>query len=88
MRIKEGFKLRSVCGEYIVVGEGLNQVNYNRIITLNGSAAYLWEQVIGKDFTVEDLVELLTDRYDVSVDRALEDVKRMVTSWQEQGLLG
>ena len=87
MRIKEGFKLRSVCGEYIVVGEGLNQVNYNRIITLNGSAAYLWEQVIGKDFTVEDLVELLTDRYDVSADRALEDVKRMVASWQEQGLV-
>ena len=88
MRIKDGFKLRSVCGEYIVVGEGLNQVNYNKLITLNSSAAYLWEQVIGKDFTVEDLVELLTDRYDVSVDRALEDVKRMVTSWQEQGLLG
>ena len=87
MKIKEGFTLRTLCGEHIVVGEGLDQINYNKIITLNGSAAYLWEQVQGKEFTLEDLVTLLTDQYDVSTERALADIKRMVTTWQEQGLL-
>lgn len=87
MKIKEGFTLRTLCGEHIVVGEGLDQVNYNKIISLNNSAAYLWEQVQGKEFYIEDLVTLLTDQYDVSAERALEDVKRMVSTWQAQGLV-
>ena len=87
MKIKDGFTLRTLCGEHIVVGEGLDQVNYNKIISLNGSAAYLWEQVQGREFSIEELVSLLTDRYEVSEDRALEDVKRMVATWQQQGLI-
>ena len=87
MKIKDGFTLRSLCGEHIVVGEGLDQINYDKIISLNGSATYLWEQVQGQEFTLEDLVSLLTERYEVSADRALEDVKRMVATWQQQGLI-
>lgn len=87
MKIKDGFTLRSLCGEHIVIGEGLDQVDYEKIISLNGSAAYLWEQVQGREFSIEELVSLLTDRYEVSEDRAQEDVKRMVATWQEQGLI-
>ena len=47
MKIKEGFILRKICGEYVVVGEGLAQVNFNKMLSLNASAAYLWEQFQG-----------------------------------------
>ena len=87
MRIKEGFTLRTICGEHVVIGEGLTQVNFNKMLSLNGSAAYLWEQVLGKDFTAEDLVTLLTDKYEVSKDRALQDVTKLLQVWQEQGVL-
>ena len=87
MKIKDGFTLRSVCGEHIVIGEGLAQVNYNKIISLNDSAAFLWEKVQGRGFSIGDLVTLLTDEYDVSVERAQEDVIKMVTSWQQLGLI-
>ena len=56
------------------------------MLSLNASAAYLWEQVQGKDFTVEDLVSLLTEKYDVSEDRARQDAAKLVLSWQEQGV--
>ncbi|MBO4557695.1 MAG: PqqD family protein [Bacteroidales bacterium] len=87
MRIKEGFTIRPLCGEHIVVGEGLSQVNFNKMLSLNDSAAYLWEQASGKDFTCEDLVALLLDRYEVSAEQAMEDVKKMVAIWQEHGVL-
>lgn len=45
MRIKEGFVLREIAGEKIVSGEGLNQINFNKMITLNPTAAYLWENI-------------------------------------------
>ena len=87
MRIKEGFTLRTICGEHVVIGEGLTQVNFNKMLSLNGSAAYLWEQVQGKDFTVEDMVTLLTDKYEVSEDRALQDANKLLQVWREQGVL-
>ena len=86
MRLKEGFTLRTICGEHVVIGEGLAQVNFNKMLSLNASAAYLWEQVQGKDFTVEDLVTLLTDKYEVSADQARQDALKLVQVWQEQGV--
>ncbi|MBR5034791.1 MAG: PqqD family protein [Bacteroidales bacterium] len=87
MKIKEGFTLRPLCGEHIVVGEGLSQVNFNKMLSMNDSAAYLWENVQGKEFTLDDLVTLLADRYEVSADQAMDDVKQMIAIWQEHGIL-
>lgn len=87
MKIKDGFTLRSLCGEHIVIAEGLALVDFNKMLSLNDSAAYLWEQVKDKDFEIEDLVTLLTDRYEVSPDRAREDVTTMVSLWRENGIL-
>jgi hypothetical protein len=87
MKIKEGFTLRTICGEHIVIGEGLAQVNFNKMLSLNGSAAYLWEQLKGKEFTEEDAVKLLTDKYDVTPERALEDVKKLLEEWKNQAVM-
>lgn len=87
MRIKEGFVLRTMLGEHVVVGEGLAQVNFNRLLSLNATAAYLWESVVGKDFTVDDLAKLIVDKYDVDEQRALEDSENITKTWIEQGVL-
>lgn len=87
MKIKEGFILRKICGEYVVVGEGLAQVNFNKMLSLNASAAYLWEQVAGKEFTSEDLVRLLLDKYEVSAEQASADVQKLLDIWVEQGVV-
>ena len=43
MKAKEGFKIREVCGEKIIVAEGLNNIDFSNIISMNESSAYLWE---------------------------------------------
>ena len=87
MRIKEGFILRSICGEYVVVGEGLSQVNFNKMLSLNDSAAYLWKEAEGRDFTEEDLIQLLLDRYDVSTELAASDVRKLLETWISEGVV-
>ena len=87
MRIKEGFTLRTICGEHIVIGEGLSQVNFNRMLSLNKTAAYLWEQLKGKAFTADDAVSLLFDRYEVTTEQARSDVQQLFKEWKEQGVL-
>lgn len=87
MKIKEGFTLRQICGEYVVVGEGLAQVNFNKLLSLNETAAYLWKEVSGKDFSKQDLVQLLLDAYEVSEERASADVDKLLEIWQKEGVL-
>ena len=42
MKIKKGFVLRQMCGENIVTAEGLEHINFNKLISLNSTAAFLW----------------------------------------------
>lgn len=86
MKIKEGFILRQICGEYVVVGEGLTQVNFNKLLSLNESAAWLWEQVQGKEFTAEDLATLMTDRYDVTWELAMECAQSLMDKFKKEGV--
>lgn len=87
MKIKDGFKLRTLGTEYIVTAEGEKQINFNKIISLNSSAAFLWKNIEGRDFTAADLADLLTGEYDVDRERALEDSKTIAAKWIEAGIV-
>ncbi len=87
MRIIDGFTLRTVAGEKIVSGESIAQINFNKLIALNESAAYLWGEVVGSDFTVERLVELLVAEYEIDSELAMKDATSVAKSWIEVGLV-
>lgn len=87
MHIKKGFKLRTVGDEYIVAGEGLEQISFNRLISLNSSAAFLWQEVEGKSFNVETLADLLSSKYILSTEQAREDADEIVRVWLEVGII-
>jgi hypothetical protein len=88
MRQKQGFVLREVCGENVIVAEGIETINFNNLISLNETAATIWKKAkeLG-DFTAEQLAEALCGTYEVDYDHALEDVQNLVKNWQETGLL-
>lgn len=87
MRIKDGFKLRKVMGESVVVGEGVEQIDLNKLVTLNRSATYLWQSVENKEFNVDDLVSLLVNKYNVPIDLALKDAAYIADEWINNGLV-
>lgn len=88
MRIKNGFVLRQVCGENVIVGEGLGAINFGKMLALNETAAWLWQQAVAmSDFTVDALAQKLCDEYEVSLDEAQADVKSIVAEWQNVGVL-
>lgn len=86
MRIKDGFELRVICGETIVMGYGKENIDFSKIISLNESAAYLWRAVEGKDFDAPMLAQLLTEEYDVDEATALRDAEKVMSEWREAGL--
>ena len=87
MKIKEGFKMRKLGREHIVVPESKGLVNFNKMISFNDTAAYLWEALSGKEFTVEDIRQLLLDKYEVDEEVAGTDAARLARSWAEAELV-
>ena len=67
MKINEGFELREMCGEHIIIGTGLENIDFSKVISLNESAAWLWRAVEGQEFTPASMAALLMEEYDVDV---------------------
>ena len=86
MKIKDGFVLREMCGENIVAAEGIENINFNKLISLNESAAYLWRELIGKEFTTEEMAELLIVRYGIDKELAMTDSANLCEAWINSGI--
>ena len=87
MRINPGFEMREMCGENIIIATGLANIDFSKVISLNESAAWLWKQVEGKEFTVEALAELLMAEYVVDKNVVLADVNELVQRWIREGVV-
>ena len=87
MKIKDGFVLREMCGEYIVAAEGLQNINFNKLISLNSTAAFLWKGLEGKEFTTEQMAQLLVDEYEIDMELALTDSANLIKAWIEAGIV-
>lgn len=84
MRIKKGFVLREVCGEQVIMGEGVNALDFGRLLCLNETAAWLWNQAsASEEFTVEGLADALCSVYDVTPEQARLDVEKIVNEWKK-----
>ena len=71
----------------MVIWEGAELVDFNKIFTLSSSAAYLWRKVEGKVFSTTDLRDFLLDEYDVEKDVAERDALIISKEWKEAGLI-
>lgn len=80
--------LRTVCGEHVIVGEGLGTIDFGKLISLNETAAWLWKKA-GEmvDFDVDSLTSALCEEYEVEESQARADVAKMVARWQEIGII-
>ena len=87
MKIKEGFVLRTICGQNVVAGEGSANVNFSKLVSLNDSAAYLFKAVGQEDFTPERLADLLLEEYEVDRETALKDAEALCAQWKEIGIV-
>ncbi|MBD5268262.1 MAG: PqqD family protein [Bacteroides sp.] len=87
MKIKKGFTLRKIMTQNVVLAEGSNADNYGKMITLNESAAMLWEALKDRSFEVEDAADLLVEKYAIDREQALADARYIINLMTEKSLL-
>ena len=88
MRIRKGLILRQVGGNSVVMGEGLSALEFGKMLTLNETAAWLWQQAerMG-EFSVDSLAACLSEEYDMNVNDVMADVEEMVNEWKKVGAI-
>ncbi len=87
MKQKEGFKLRHIGSEHIIVAEGLEHIDFSQIISLNESACLLWEAVEGKEFDATTLAGLLVSTYEIDPETAQKDAADLLQNWLQAGII-
>ncbi|MBE7032144.1 MAG: PqqD family protein [Ruminococcaceae bacterium] len=86
MKIKADFMLRSVAGQNVVVPVGNAAVDFNGMINLNESGAFLWKTLEG-GATEDELVSALLAEYDAPEAVARADVSSFVKKMREANLI-
>ncbi len=87
MKKINGLALRHLGTEAFLVAESPALVNFDRLITLNASAAYVWKSLPDSGFDTSTIAHLLTDRYDVTEATALADAHTLVDVWKQAGVI-
>lgn len=86
MKIKQGFILREVAGNYIVVAVGDMAKQFNGMINLNETGAFLWKN-LEKGCTKEELLAKLLAEYNVEKDLAETHIDKFITQLTGANLL-
>jgi hypothetical protein len=86
MRIRDGFIVRELAGEVIVVPIGERVIDFNGLITLNDTAHLLWKR-LKEGASLDELADAVIKEFDTDHETAYRDTETFVTQLKEKGLL-
>ncbi|MFI3239324.1 MAG: PqqD family protein [Bacteroidales bacterium] len=89
MKIKSGFELRTIAGENLIVASGVENIDFSKMISMNETATFLWREIEAKGgvFTLAEMAEMLNAEYEVSLDVAMADLKKLADAWIAVGVV-
>ena len=85
-RVKPGFVLREIGGEYLAIPVSVEDEPESRVAVLNCVGKFLWEQ-LQSPRTIAQLVQAVTDAYEVPAEEAGADIREWIDQLQENHLL-
>lgn len=86
MKIKEDFILRKVADTYVVVPVNSMTLDFNGIINLNETGAFLFE-LLQNGATKDELLAKMLEEYDVSQQKASDDIDIFIEKVKEADIL-
>lgn len=86
MKMKAGFVMREVAGQYVVIAIGEASKTFHGMIKLNSTGKDIWEAV-QDGLTEEQIVARLQDKYQVELEQVEQDVREFLDSMRKVGIL-
>lgn len=86
MKTKKGFMLRSVANRHVVVAVGQASVDFNGLITLNDTGAFIWDE-LSKGCTYDELLKKMLEVYEVDEKTAREGIDSFLETARSADLI-
>lgn len=86
MKIKDGYVLRQVAGNSIVIAIGEEAINFNGIITINGAGAFLWNK-LSEGADEAQLLSAMLGEYDIDEETAKKDIAEFLQKLKDANLI-
>lgn len=83
MKFKEGYKVRDIAGEHVVIMQGRFGSDMTRVIALNETSLLLWNELQGKEFDADDVKRILLENYEVEESVAERDAAAWIGKLEE-----
>ena len=77
MKIKDGYLVRDIAGAHVVVPAGEQAAEFNGLMTLNETAAFIWN-ILAKGADEDEVVDALLGEYDIDEPTARNDAKKVI----------
>lgn len=86
MKIKEGFILKDVAGNKIVIATGEERLSFNGVITFNEVGAEIFGLLDGTK-SIDEIAQIISSEYNVELQIAKRDVLNLTEKMRKHGLL-
>ncbi len=86
MKVKSNLILREIAGSWIIVPVAEMVVEFNGLMNLNESGAFLWKK-LAEGAEMEELVSGMLAEYEIDEETARADIQEFVKLLDEKGLL-
>lgn len=86
MKIKNGFVLREVAGQYMVIATGEASKDFHGMIKLNDTGKEIW-QGLQEGLSVAEIAKRIQEKYEIEYEKAVEDTENFVEKIREAGFL-
>jgi hypothetical protein len=87
MRIKEGYAIKHIGSERVVIKQGRIGMDMTKVISFNPVSEWLWQEFASRDFTENEVASLLVEQYGIDAGEAVADVDRWIGQLTEAQLL-
>ncbi len=78
MKIKKDLKIRNIAGENVLIMQGHVGVDMTKVVSFNDTAQWLWDELRDKEFTLDDVIQLLTEHFNIDEDIAKTDAGKWI----------
>jgi methyltransferase-like protein len=86
MKIKEGFVRRNVGGSDVVVAVCKASVEFNAMINLNSTGAFIWS-LLENQADEEEIVAAMVEKYGIDKELASRDAKAFLDKARNAGVI-
>ena len=86
MKIKKGFIVRQIAGQNVAIAIGEMSKKFHGMIKLNDTGLFIWD-LLQNDTTEEAIVDAVTAEYEVDVETAAADVRRILGALKDAGII-